>query len=73
MVPLTLSSTELRSEPSLNSYRCRTRAYQHACDMDTALDTYLHLKAANATEALRRALLVVPAGCVVVEVERLDG
>jgi hypothetical protein len=57
----------------LNSYRCRIRPYNQSCDTDPALDTFLQLKAMNATEAFRSARLVAPDCTTVVDVERLDG
>lgn len=59
------------TSPAVHSYRCRTRAYDHACADDSAPDTHITVKAPNAGEAMRLAHLVT--GAAIVDTERQDG
>lgn len=70
-----ISTTQPRQHTAasdLSSYRCRTRPYQQACEMDPALDTFIQLKATNATEAMSSARQVAPSDVIVIDAERLD-
>jgi len=55
---------------NINNYRCRLRAYDHACAPDPALDSFVQVKARNAVEATR--LAQQGTDCAVIDVERLE-
>jgi hypothetical protein len=69
------STTSAATQPAsdLFSYRCHTRPYDQACNMDSSLDGFIQIKAVNADKAWNAAQLVVPPKTIILEVERLDG
>jgi hypothetical protein len=72
-LPNTLSLPKQRKAVvQLATYRCPTRFLHHGVSGPTAAPA-IQLKARNATEAFRLAILVAPPGVLVVDVERLDG
>lgn len=66
-------SAVIQPAPDLPSYRCHTRPYDQACNMDSSLDGFIQIKAANAEKALNVARLVVPPKTIILDVQRLDG
>lgn len=58
---------------SLFTFRCRVRAYDHACNTDGALDTIVELKAHDAAGALKLARQQAPGRASIVDIEQLAG
>jgi hypothetical protein len=56
----------------LPTYRCATRPYQQACEMDPTLDSFIQLKARDASDAITKARLVADRDTIVMGAERLD-